>query len=72
MTKQERRELTNQIRTAIERSGLTRYGIAKASGVAQSALSRFVSGKGSLTLSSLERLAPVLGLRIVTEKKVRK
>lgn len=51
------------IRDAVLRSELTRYEIAKRSGIDQAALLRFVRG-GSLRIESLEKLCPVLGLRL--------
>jgi len=59
-------KLSDEIRRAIQSSGLSRYEIAKRSGVQQSALSRFVRGEG-LSTASLDRLAPVLGLHLVVD-----
>lgn len=55
--------IADVIREAVRRSELTRYEIAKRSGIDQAALSRFVRG-GSLRIESLEKLCPVLGLRL--------
>ena len=63
--------ITEAVRRAIEESGLSRYAIAKASGVTQAALSRFVAGKRGLTTDTLDRLADVLGLEIVVRKRGR-
>lgn len=51
------------IRDAVLHSELTRYEIAKRSGIDQAALLRFVRG-GSLRIESLEKLCPVLGLKL--------
>jgi len=64
------RTVSEQVRHEIKQSGLTRYEIAKQSGVEQSALSRFVSGERGLSTSSLDKLAAVLDLEIV--KRVKK
>lgn len=69
MTERQKRQITARIKAAIEGSELTRYEISKRSGVNQSVLSRFVNGKGSLSLDAIEALAPVLGLTITTTKK---
>lgn len=61
--------LLNRIHDAIDRSGQTRYAIAKGSGVAQSQLSRFVHGERGLTVEAIERLAEHLGLEIVVRPK---
>ncbi|MBS2031593.1 MAG: helix-turn-helix transcriptional regulator [Deltaproteobacteria bacterium] len=55
---------SDAIRQAILGSGTSRYQIAREVGVAESALSRFMSGKAGLTLKTLDRLAAVLGLKI--------
>jgi len=61
--------ITEGLRRAIRESGLTRYAIAKASGVTEAALSRFMAGKSGLTTGTLDRLAGVLGLEIVARKR---
>jgi transcriptional regulator with XRE-family HTH domain len=59
--------LSDQIRQAIEGSELSLYRIAKSSKVSAAALTRFRQGK-SLTLTSVDRIAGVLGLEIVTRR----
>lgn len=61
---------SDQLRKIIERAGITRYELAKRTGVQQSALSRFMAGSVGLTLDSIDRMAPVLGLKI-TGKRAR-
>lgn len=59
-----------QLRTAIAAAagrGVTRYRISKETGVEQAALSRFVRGRQGLDLSSVDRLAAYLGLRLVAD-----
>jgi plasmid maintenance system antidote protein VapI len=63
---------SDQIRQAIAASELTRYRIAQLSGVPQSTLSKFVNGKGGLTLDTLDRLSAVMGLGVVVEAKATK
>ena len=63
---------SDQIRQAIAASELTRYRIAQLSGVPQSTLSKFVNGKGGLTLGTLDRLSAVLGLSVVVEAEASK
>jgi transcriptional regulator with XRE-family HTH domain len=60
----ERKKLSDQIRGAVDASGLTRYRIAKELGVAESTMSRFMNGKGGLSLDNIDRLAELLRLNI--------
>ncbi len=63
--------LTERVRKAIEESGMTRYEIARRTGVQESTLSRFMSGKASLTLDTLDMLAKELGLELTVRGKRR-
>ena len=56
---------SDQIRRAIETCGMTRYRLAKLSGVEQAVLSRFINGKSGLTTFNLDKLAVVLDLELV-------
>lgn len=58
-------KFSDQIRKAVEESGMTRYAIFKASGIDQATLSRFVHGQVGLSMDSLDVLADILGLEIV-------
>lgn len=62
-------ELLNNMRKAIEASGQSRYRISKETGIAESVLSRFISGETALTVETVERLAEYLGLEIVVRSK---
>lgn len=58
---------TTDLRRLLCTSGLTVYRIAKDSGVPESSIGRFLRGKHGLTIDSLDKIAPVLGLRLVSE-----
>jgi transcriptional regulator with XRE-family HTH domain len=62
-----RESFSDQVRRAIDGSGLTRYAICKRIGLDQATMSRFMKGKGGLSMEVLDRLAPVLGLAVVTK-----
>jgi transcriptional regulator with XRE-family HTH domain len=64
-----RLKLSEQVRRAVEASGLSRYRICKAIGIAQSGMSRFMAGKGGLSLEYLDSLADLLKLAIVSRGK---
>ena len=58
-------QILKAIRAAIKASDKTRYRLWKETGIAQSQLSRLMTGESGLGLENLERLAKALGLRIV-------
>lgn len=59
--------ISEQVRQAIEQSGLSRYEISRISGVDQAILSRFMHGTCGLSTTSLDKLGPVLKLRIIVD-----
>lgn len=61
--------ITTAVRRAIEKSGMTRYRIHKASGIDQAALTRFMHGTTGLSTASLDKLAPVLGLQLIIKPR---
>jgi transcriptional regulator with XRE-family HTH domain len=64
MAKTKRLTVTDELKKAIEESGLTRYAICQRSGVTEAAMSRFMNGQRGLTLRSLDRLAALLNLHL--------
>lgn len=58
-------KLSDQIRRAVDESGLSRYAICKGAGIDQATFSRFMRGQVGLSLPTLDELADVLGLNIV-------
>ncbi len=64
--------ISDAVRRAIETSELSRYEIAKRGGAAQSQLSLFMAGKRGLTTTTLDQLAPVLGLALTVKPPKRK
>jgi transcriptional regulator with XRE-family HTH domain len=69
MTKKKRKQLTDQIRQAVESCGLSRYEIAKQTGLDESALAKFVNGRRGFSMESLNVLAEFLELEIVMHRK---
>jgi ribosome-binding protein aMBF1 (putative translation factor) len=67
-----RDKLTDQIRRAINESGVSRYRLWKETGIDQATLSRFMAGKAGMTLKSLDVLADALRLRVVAGRSKRK
>jgi hypothetical protein len=64
--------VSEQLRKAVEKSGQTRYAIAKATGIPASVLSRFVASGAGLRSQNLDRLCAHLGLVLVPKTKNRK
>jgi hypothetical protein len=56
-------KLSDEIRRAVDASGLSRYRISKTLGIAESTMSRFMSG-GGLSMKSIDTLAEVLDLHL--------
>jgi transcriptional regulator with XRE-family HTH domain len=59
--------MTEVLKAAINKSGLTEYNIARNTGVLATALGRFMRGENSLRLDTADRLAAYLGLRLVPD-----
>lgn len=69
MTKKRRKQLTDQIRQAIENCGVSRYEIAKCTGIDESALAKFFNGHRGLSMEALNALGEFLELEIVMNRK---
>ncbi len=61
--------LSDQIRDAVRKSGLSGYRICEKTGIEPASLSRFLSGERGMSLASLDKLAALLRLKIVVERK---
>jgi transcriptional regulator with XRE-family HTH domain len=64
--------LTDHLRQAIDDSGLTRYQIAKATGIDESALAKFYNGHRGLSMEALNALGEFLQLNITLGRKTDK
>jgi transcriptional regulator with XRE-family HTH domain len=67
--KRKRTKLTDQLRQAIDHSDKSRYQIAKETEMDEATLSRFMHGKGGLSMDGLDRIAECLGLNLTTGDK---
>ena len=65
-TKKQPLSLSDELRQAIERSGVSRYSIWQQTGIDQGSLSKFMDGERGLGLESIDKLADLLGLHICT------
>lgn len=57
--------ISQQLRGAIDTSGMSRYRICKEVGLPESTMSQFMSGQCGLALATVDRLGELLGLTIV-------
>lgn len=62
--KKQRLSLSDELRQAIERSGVSRYSIWQQTGIDQGSLSKFMDGERGLGMESIDKLADLLGLHI--------
>ncbi|MEN6405430.1 MAG: helix-turn-helix transcriptional regulator [Thermoguttaceae bacterium] len=69
MSKKRTKLLTDQLRQAIDDSGLTRYRIAQETGVSESTLAQFYNGHRGLSMEALNALGKCLELKIVMGRK---
>jgi transcriptional regulator with XRE-family HTH domain len=65
MVKKQSKKLTDQLRQAIDDSGVTRYRVSKETGISESTLSKFYLGQRGLSMDALNRLGEYLGLEII-------
>jgi DNA transposition AAA+ family ATPase len=70
--KKQRLSLSDELRQAVERSGLSRYSIWQQTGIDQGSLSKFMDGERGLGMESIDRLADLLGLHIVAKPEPRR
>jgi hypothetical protein len=63
----QRLKLSDEIRRAVDASGLSRYRISKTLGIAESTMSRFMAG-GGLSMEYLDALAELLHLHLAVVK----
>ncbi len=72
MPKKQTIPMSERLKAAIEASGVSRYRIAQDTEIAESALSRFMSGERGLSMEALDRLLEYLNLEVVERKKRRR
>jgi transcriptional regulator with XRE-family HTH domain len=64
MTQEQRTRIFEELRRRLRDSTLTPYEIAKSSGVDRAAISRFLAGRRGLSVESIEKIVPILGIDI--------
>ncbi len=69
MKKRKKTKISDHIRDAIQSADVTRYRISVETGINEATLSRFMSGKGGMSVETLDKLGEYLGLEIVKKKR---
>ena len=64
-------KLSDEVRRAVDASGLSRYRISKTLGIAESTISRFMAGSG-LSMEYLDALAELLDMHLAVAKRPKK
>ena len=68
--KKQRTSLSDELRQAVEQSGLSRYSVWQQTGIDQGTMSKFMAGARGLSLESIDKLADLLGLHVVTDAEL--
>jgi plasmid maintenance system antidote protein VapI len=63
------KRFSDQLRDAVDASGMSRYAICKAIDLPESSMSRFMTGKGGVSMDTLDRLAGLLGLSVAARPR---
>ena len=57
-------DLDGQLRAAVRKAGLSKYGLAKYAGIDRAVACRFMNAERSLTLTTASKIATLLGLEL--------
>lgn len=68
---QRKEKMSDQVRAAIDGCGVTRYQIAKDTGISESSLSRFVASGRGLSVQALDKVFEYLDLEIISRRRKR-
>jgi ribosome-binding protein aMBF1 (putative translation factor) len=71
MSKVREMKVSDQFRKAIDASGMSRYRIGQLLDVDKSILSRFMTGKGGLSMDVLDRLGGLLKIKVTAGVKTK-
>ena len=69
MAKKGSKLVSDQIRQAIDDSGLTRYRISQETGISETALALFYNGQRGLSMKALNALGEFLELKVTLGRK---
>jgi transcriptional regulator with XRE-family HTH domain len=63
------KSIGDQLREAIDKSGMSRYAICKAVEMDQGTMSKFMTGRREISLPTIERLCKLLNLQLTKAKR---
>jgi hypothetical protein len=66
MSSKRSKPISQQLREAVDASGMSRYRVCKEIGLPESTMSRFMSGHCGLSLATVDRLGELLRLTVVS------
>ena len=69
VAKRKRKSLADELRAAIDDSGLTQYRIAKDTGISQPVINRFVNREREVSLETADKLLRYLGIELRRGKR---
>jgi hypothetical protein len=69
MSSKRSKPISQQLRDAIDASGMSRYRICKEIRLPESTMSRFMSGRCGLALETVDRLGELLELTVVATSR---
>lgn len=72
MAKKRTKLVSDQLRQAIDDSGMSRYRISKETGISETALALFYNGQRGLSMKALNALGKCLELKIILGRKPEK
>ena len=61
--------MEDRLREVLKREGITPYRLWKELGIDQSVMSKFLRGKGGISLKTMERIADHLGYELTLVKR---
>jgi DNA-binding phage protein len=65
MSAKQRLRFSDQLRRAVDQSGLSRYEICKRAGLDQSVMHRFMHERSGLSMATVDAICKTLGLELV-------
>jgi transcriptional regulator with XRE-family HTH domain len=72
MSTKRKTRFSDQLRQAVDKSGLSRYEICKRAGLDQSVMHRFMHGTSGLRMVTIDAICEILGLELKTRQLARK